>query len=431
MKHARLLSLALLVALVSGCGERPASSEPAARPATAPSEPPSTTVEPAPSAGPDPLPSTPTPADDAPPPPDGCALVDAVPVPHAGGWTDLVATDSGFLVAGLEAGGSREHLALIALEPGSAPHEVARVALDYPTPSMHRAAGPVLERRGAQVGLLLVDAEARLLFALIDPADPRLELRLVAEGASGRFRPALAPTDDGWAVAWTDGRDTPMRVHTRTFDPAGRRPSPSRDLTPLAGGAGAPTVVIGSQPPTLIFLDPRRATSVSLRAGLGEGGFVSPEVARPIGLVTEPPEVVAVRLGDAEWLAYTGIGALATTAVGLVRLSGVDTPQVLVEGTGYGTLHVDADRLGAGAVFVADTPQEPAPGSARSVALRTASPSGALGEFQLLQGPSGTGDRARVASGSGGRVAVTFRDRETTYARTGRCAVPSLRDGDD
>ena len=422
-----LLGGLVLLALLAGCGEDEPSPSGDAPPRPAPEAHAQAASEPAEPIAPDPPPDVGAEAEETAAPPRGCALGAPLPVPGGAGWTDLVALDDGFLVASLASPGSTaaaERLTLARLR-GGALRRAAELDLDYPVPAARREAGPVLARREGSVGLVFVDAEARLLFARVDPARPRPVVTSIAEGASLRFRPALAATEDGWVVAWTDARETPMRVFTRTVDPDGRRPSAPRDLTPLAGGAAAPTAVLGAAPPTLVFLDPRQATSVSLRAALGSGGFARPEVARPVGVVTEPPEIVAARLGGDDWLGYTGIGSLATTAVGIVRLGGTEEPRVLVEGTGYGRLHVDAAPLGPGAVFVADAPQAAPPTSPRELALAVLGPDGALGEIVRVRGPGGRADRGRVAAGATGRIAVSFRDVERSVVAAGRCALPS------
>jgi len=357
-------------------------------------------------------------------PESGCAFADPVRAHGRPAWVDVAAAGDGFLIAGSAPAEDGEEAFLVRVGAGEAPRTAARAALEHPVPRERRRAPPALAIAGSRAALALVDGEHRLLLATFDPRSPgTLALAPVADGASLRFAPALAARGDGWAVAWTDERDTPMRVRGALADPGGRRRGDPMDLTPTAGGAAAPAFVEGATPPVLMHIDPRQGMSVSHRVPLTGDGFGEPEVARPVSLVAEPSETAAVRLGRTDWLGYTAVGDVATTAVGLVRLEGTAPAAPLVRGTGYGVLHVDAARLGEGAVFVADAPQGSPPSSPRELHVRTVSAGGTAGEPAVVVGPSGAASRGRVAV-AGRAVAATFAGADGTYVAIGRCVPP-------
>ncbi|MFK7984719.1 MAG: hypothetical protein AB8I08_01730 [Sandaracinaceae bacterium] len=354
-------------------------------------------------------------------PAEGCRLSETEDLGRAA-WSDVVTFGDGFAVALLTSDADGESLQLydVSSEP---PRSMGQARLDLPA-GARRGSGPALASVGRRLMAAYVDGGSRLRVVVLS-GRPRLTPRTVAEGASLRFRPALAVADEGWAVAWTNAHDTPMRVFSRALRADGQPVGDEQDHTPLAGGAAAPTMVAGASPPRLLFLDPRQATSVCLGAAWSEGAFAAAEVARPVGLVTEPPEIAAVRLGADDWLAYTGIGNLATTAVGFVSLASADDPGLLVPGTGYGTLHVDGAPMMEGAVLVADAPLAAPPSSPRELHVRAVSPTGALGQTLTVAGPDAHADRGRIAARGDGRVAVTYRSAEHTWLADVRCAVPA------
>lgn len=359
-------------------------------------------------------------------PSSGCAFSEPARAHAVAGWFDIASAGDGFLIAGT-APTARGEEAFILRVPHDGPVEsIARVALDQPVPADRRRASPALNVSATRAALALVDGEYRLLVAVFDPRRASsIVLSPVATGASLRFTPALAARSEGWALAWTDEGETPMRVHGALLDPHGRARGRSTDLTPVAGGAAAPVFLEGSVASTLVFVDPREGMSVAHRVALRDDGFGRTEVVRPIGLVAAPPEMVAVRIGSMDWLGYTAVGNLATAAVGLLPLEGTAPPVPLVRGTGYGVLHVDAARWGdRGAVFVADAPRASPPDSPRELHVRTVGASGAMSEPAVVRGPSGGASRGRIAVADppAETVATVFTDADGTYVAIGRCA---------
>lgn len=370
-----------------------------------------------------PLPPAPVaPAADLPPAPaTGCAMGEPVRV-HAGGWASVAALGDGFVVAG-SAREDAEIVFLVRADASGSTTTIARGSLEHPVPADHRRAVPaVASVDGARVALAIVDGQRRLVVAEADAGATDAELAFAVAGtnASLRFTPALERFAHAWALAWTEERDESMRVRAGLFSNGAL--GSARELRSDAGGSAAPTFVRGGPAPALVFLDPRAGVSVAHRAGLGSSGYGDPAIARPINLVTEPPELTAVRIGARDWIAYTAVGSAATTAVGLSPLEGTDAPVALVPGTGYGVLHVDAAPLGERAVFVADAPQDSAPGSPRELHVRVVGADGQPGAPAIVRGPDGGASRGRIASARDGLIAVTFTEGDAVYLSIGRCA---------
>lgn len=355
-------------------------------------------------------------------PEEGCELGEPMLVFAGDAWVDVAAFERSFIVAGVSRTGSGEHAFAVGIVAGS-PRQLARRALDDDVMAGHRRAPPALaiaDRRGA---LAFVDGRRRLLITFFDAGRTTpLRFASVAESASLDFSPALVWSGAAIYAAWTVETSGGRRVFGRRVPDGGSMSDPV-DVTPSSGGAAAPGFVAGASPPRLVFLDPREATSVALRVDVSSSGLGGTEVSRPISLVTDPPIMASVRMHGTDWLVYTGIGNIATTAVGFVPLVGAAAPAAVVEGTGYGTLHVDVDGFGDGAVIVSDAPQASPVGSPREVHLRIADASGALEPPVVIRGPRGTAARARVAAGPGG-IAVAFIDEDGAYVVIGRCAAP-------
>ena len=388
--------------------------------ATAPATPVSSQVDVRP---PDPpIPSAALPAA----PGEGCTFAPSVTVWPTRGWVDVAWSGRAFVVGGVApTDGEGEEAFLVAAAPGAEPRTLARARLDHPALADRRRAAPAIAIEGTRGALAIVDGDRRLLVAAFDPSSAdTLALRSVAQGASLRFAPALIGHANGWAAAFTDETGTPMRVRGLLTDRAAARSGEVRDLTPTAGGGAAPTFVEGASPARLVFLDPRVAVSVAHAVEVGPGGFGPTTVARPLGGVAEPPETTAAHFGGADWMGYTGLGSVATSAVGLIRLEGSSSPTPLVSGTGYGVLHVDVASLGAGAVFAADAPTASPPDSPREVHVEVVGADGVAHAPVVLRGPGDEASRARVATEPRGAIAVAFVTAEGVHLAIGRCALP-------
>lgn len=417
----------LIVGLtLAACGEG-APSEPATPERAAPSEVPGEAPAREPRAPAPPAAHEPPPANLPSAPTSGCALGAPRLVVAGGEWAAIAALDGAFVVAGSAREGTEERAFIAKVELDGTTATRVQSPLEHPAPAGHRRAGPALAVDGQRIALALVDGARRLMLAETTSGGA-LEWRALGSGASLRFAPALAPSPGAWRVAWTvEAEGAPPHVRlTGARSGAGTGGFALHELRPPGGGAAAPRFLAGDGEPTLFFLDPRAGVSVVHRARALPGRAIEPTVARPLNLVAEPPEIAVVRAGDAEWIAYTAIGSVATSAIGLARLDDSAPPVPLVPGTGYGVLHVDAARLAPdGAVFVADAPTASAPDAPRELHVRALSRAGALSEPAVVRGPAGTAARGRVAHAGEGVIAVAFTSADGVFVAIGRCAIPS------
>ncbi|MCB9598173.1 MAG: hypothetical protein H6719_36000 [Sandaracinaceae bacterium] len=417
-----------LACLLVACGSDPASTSAV----TDEDPPPSVDPVPSPPSDPPDPPTAPDPDPSEAPaiapealegaPEEGCEVGAPTRVFTGDAWVDVAATEDAFVVAGVSRLGDGEHAFAASVTPGAAPRLIARRALEADAMSGHRRAGPALAIAGSRAALLYPDGERHLVLTVFDPSgEGPLQPRSIAEGASLQFAPALAWRDQALLAAWTDQEAGGRRVFaTRVTN--GRAAAPV-DLSPSAGGAASPTFVADTDGLRLIYVDAREATSVIHRVDASGDAYGAPEVLRAVSLLTDPPHAASVRMRGADWLVYTGIGAVATTAVGLVALTGSQPPTAVVSGTGYGVLYVGAASFGDGAVIVADVPTAAPAESPREVQLRTVDGSGGLQEPVTLRGPRGTAARVRVAV-RGVDIAVAFADTDGAYVAFARCAVP-------
>lgn len=416
----------LLAVLLLGCGPDPAPDPPATPDPPVTPDDPTPSTDPAPSADPPAPEATPQ---DAPPtaaladaPEEGCVVGPPVRVFGGDGWADVAAAADGFVVAGVSRLGDGEHAFAAQVIDGRPPRLIARLALQSDAMSGHRRASPAVAVDGTEAAFAWADGERHLRWATFDVAGSGpLRPSSIAEGASLQFAPTIAHHERGWLVAWTDQEQGHRRVlATRVTN---GRASPPTDLTPSAGGAVSPSFVPGAEAPRLVYVDARESMSVIHRVDASGDAYGATEVIRAVSLLTDPPYAASVRMRGADWLVYTGIGSVATTAIGLVPLVGSAPPNTLVPGTGYGVLYVDAAPLGDGAVVATDVPRASAPDSPREIQLRVVDPSGVAEDPVTIRGPRGTAARAQVAT-RGAEVATVFADEDGVYVVLARCAPP-------
>ncbi|MCC7540633.1 MAG: hypothetical protein IT379_30740 [Deltaproteobacteria bacterium] len=371
-----------------------------------------------------------------------CVVVDpplrvwAAPAPPA------LVTDAGAaLVAGYTVDGGHDVVFVAEWSPGRPPAPLRRIALAGNAPADRRTAPPSLLALGdRRIVLAHAEASGRLALREIrrgDPVGAGERTVTVGQGADLRFAPALARIGDHIAVAWTDGRATPMRLRLAILDAALAPSGPERDVTPVSMGAAAPSFVVGAVPPLLLFIDPRRGISPIHRLALGADGPVGESrVIVSTGVAPDRPVVAGALAGDRPLVAWSVIGRAATTAVGLARLDSAWTayarpPEPLVPGTAYTPLSVSTVRLEqAHAVFATDQPTAatPTPSGAAireaavQIGVRVVAADGALRAPLTVAGPDGTARGAALASFGGRRVALSFRDGGGTYVSRLDCA---------
>jgi hypothetical protein len=364
---------------------------------------------------------------DAATPERGCVLLVDEPtrVWPLPGPTTVAAFGDHFVVAGharREAGG--EDLYLVQVSPELPPRPLRTVRLAAPMAEADRRAAPavaVVDTRTLLVAT--VDAGGRIMAGRVrvHDADPRLALRQIAQGADTRFGPAAAAFPRHDVIAWTQ-RGTPMSIHVSTVneEPA----ETARDaVTPDRMGGASPAFVAGASPAELMYVDPRAGVSPLVRVPFGADGKPrEATVARPIGTAAEPPDVAGARAARYAAAAYTVVGNLATTAVGLLRFDGDNAPAIaLVPGSGYGELSVDVAAGERSVVFAASAPLDTPPEAPRVVHVRRAGEHG-LDEPLTLVGPDGHADRPAIARRADGTFAVSYESAGAIYVSWLRCA---------
>jgi len=338
--------------------------------------------------------------------------------PHAA-ISSVTAVADAFMVSGYERTDSGEKVFVARVSRSQLPQPL----ITFPLPA---AVGPVRARvappglatnADGSVTLVWMDAQGNVRARTVasDRPNGAGAEKVIAEGGDTRFAPAVAAYGLKTLIAWTNGRATPMRVWTTVIDEKGVVGT-ARDLTQTSMGAAAPTFLSGSNPPELMFVDPRAALSTLVRvpfkpdATPGEA-----QVVVPINSIRQPPQIAVARGGDRTWAAFTALGTSATTAVGMLSIEPVpSTPEALVPGTAYGDLHVGAVASADAALFVADTPTAPGKDTPRRVHLTRVTDAG-RGQPTSIAGPDGTGHHGAIARGQDGTVAVSFDNDSGVY----------------
>ncbi len=350
---------------------------------------------------------------DAATPPGGCVALTEAPIrvwPREG-IPAIAAAPGGLFYVALHARAENgaDEIGVVEVDPTRAPRPVRTIRVE-PALSVGRVAPPGLAVDAlGRIAVAYVAGDNSVKLAVVEAASaasPRVSP--IGEGADPRFSPVVVELRAGRAVAYTDGSGTPMRVRLAVVTGDGAVAS-RHDLTQQRMGASAPSLASCPGPATMFFVDARSGVSPIVRSHLAPDGTPGEsEVARPVGTVATPPEVAVACAGSHAWAAYTAIGNLATTAVGLVAIDGADANAIpLVSGTGYGTLNVSAAGGPHGAVFAADAPKDTPPTAPREIdvrVVRDAPP----GEPLVVAGPDGTGHDAAIARRADGVLGLAF-----------------------
>lgn len=353
----------------------------------------------------------------------GCAMLeDPRPVWSEPGVANVAASGNEFIVAGYASRDAEEKLFVVRLTNSGKLEPVATERLSVPHPGK-RVAGPGLAADPTQgVTLAFTDGRGQLRMQhLRASARGASATRELASGVDTRFEPAVAYAKRGALIAYTLG-STPMRSTLARLDPEGALIA-SHDITPAAMGAAAPAFVAGATPPMLITADARSGMSPIARVSLDlEGQPGTPEVAVPVGMMSQPPELAAAQSSAGTFVGYTGVGSAATSAVGLVQiLPKVGAPQPLVKGTAYGALHLDAAASRSAVYFAADAPLTGGKEPKHEIHLVRVDSQGA-GPVLQIQASAGDATHAAIARAQDGTLAVTFSAPDGIYLTRVRCA---------
>jgi hypothetical protein len=217
--------------------------------------------------------------------------------------------------------------------------------------------------------LSLVDARARLLAATADHQGLSAP-RELAQGIDRRFAPAIALDQARVHYAYTRSVDEAM--HTLWVTRSGERDSAPRDLTPDGHGAAAATFMLGTERPTLVFIDAHAGISPLLELTFNRSGQPSESVVRtPVSQPYEPPLLSAVQwpTGQAE-VVFSAVGRLAMTAIARVPLRKAAEPTALSPSRGYGALAFAAALSSHRALFALEVPAASTPNAPRTLVLK-------------------------------------------------------------
>lgn len=372
-----------------------------------------------------------------PPPEMACApLGDEIRVWPRAAYADLVAVGDDFAVAGYAAtrddeGEPAEEVFVVAVSPGSAPRPVFRENLERPLVNT-RLSVPGLGTIGDDaVALAVTDRASKVRFRRISLGDRTLGgWQELGARVDARYPPLVTSGDsESLLVTWTEGDETGMKLNYARFDGTGAKLEDG-EILPAAMGAAAPVQIHGGR--GISYLDAHVATSNVLFSRLdGELNPGTPEVLRPISNLFDPPCAAVAQVDGGRFLvAYTAVGDLARTAVGIVTLEAdgaMSIPQPLVASAGYGLLHVDAAAKPRGArraVFVGDASRGVDSNSPREVRVRVVAGQERglrMGEALTLRGPDGSARFGRVARRRDGVYAVSYRSGSGTHLQFLRC----------
>jgi hypothetical protein len=355
----------------------------------------------------------------------GCAVLeDARPVWPEAGIASLAAGSGGeFVVAGYSTRGAEERLFVVRVTASGRLEPVATETLAVPH-AVKRVAGPGLAADTSQgITVAYTDGRGKLLLQRLRGGTPgAAATRELADGVDTRFSPAVAYAKRGALIAYTRGT-TPMRSLLVRLDPKGDVIA-THDITPAAMGAAAPAFVMGASPPVLVTADARSGMSPIARVALdAEGKPGVSEVAVPVGMMSQPPELAAAQSGAGTYIGYAGVGSAATSALGVVKVAPkVGAPEALVKGTAYGALHLDAAASKQAVFFAMDAPLTAGKAPQHEIRVVRLDAQG-TGPTLRIAAASGDATHAAIARGQDDSVGVVYSAQDGVYFVRLACAA--------
>jgi hypothetical protein len=352
----------------------------------------------------------------------GCALVEEPRrVWPKQGIAALAGVADGFVIAGYTRGGGGEQVFVVHITASGKLEPVATVPLDVPHPG-ERVAPPGLAGDGMRgVVIAYVDGAGTLFSQVlrVGAAHGGGAASSLATGVDTRFTPAVDFSKRGALIAYTLGT-TPMRSMLVRLGPKGDVLA-THDVTPPAMGAAAPTFLRGNEL-ALITADPRNGLSPIARTPLDlEGKPGTAEVAAPVGMMSQPPQLAAAQADFGAYVTYAGLGSAATSAIGLVKIAPkAASPEAFIKGTAYGALHSAALGLRGAIVIAADAPLTAGKDPKHELQIALLDAKG-RGPTLRLNAPSGDATHVALASDEDDRVGVSFSAPDGVYFATLRC----------
>lgn len=352
----------------------------------------------------------------------GCAIAEEPrrvwPKP---GIAALAGVADGFVLAGYTRSSSSEQVFVVHITANGKLEPVATVPLDVPHPG-ERVVPPGLAGDGMRgVAIAYIDGAGTLFSQVlrVGAAHGGGAASKLATGVDARFTPAVDFSKRGALIAYTLGT-TPMRSMLVRLGPKGDVLA-THDVTPPAMGAAAPTFMRGNEL-ALITADPRNGLSPIARTPLDlEGKPGTAEVAAPVGMMSQPPQLAAAQADFGAYVTYAGLGSAATSAIGLVKIAPkAASPEAFIKGTAYGALYSAALGVGGAIVIAADAPLTAGkdPKHELQVALLDAK---GRGPTLRVSAPSGDATHVALASDDEGRVGLSFSAPDGVYLGILRC----------
>lgn len=353
----------------------------------------------------------------------GCAVAeDPRPVWSEPGIASVAAVGDDFVVAGYSMRGEAERMFVVRVTAAGRLEPLATDTLKVKHPTK-RVAGPGIAGDASQgITVAYTDGAGKLLVQRLRGSYGAAATIEIGSGVDTRFAPAVAFAKRGALIAYTVG-STPMRSTLVRLDPDNRVIS-THDITPAAMGAAAPAFVRGASPPMLVTADARSGMSPIARVTLdAEGNPGTPEVAVPVGMMSQPPELAAAQSGAGTFVGYAGVGSAATSAVGLVKVAPkIGAPEPLVKGTAYGALHLDATASKQAVFFAMDAPTTAGKAPQHEIQVVRVDANGA-GPTLRIPAASGDATHAAIARSQNASVAVVFSAQDGVYFAKLACAA--------
>jgi hypothetical protein len=339
------------------------------------------------------------------------------------GVAAVAALGDGYVLAGYTKTADSEQVFVVHVTHAGKLEPVASLPLAVPHPG-ERAVAPGLAAELARgVTVAYTDGAGTLFMQSVraGAAHGGGLAATLAKGVDTRFAPAVDYCERGPLIAYTLGT-TPMRSTLVRLGPKGDVLG-THDVTPPAMGAAAPVFVHGALPRVLLTADPRNGMSPIARTPLdAEGKPGTPEIAAPVGMMSQPPQLSAAASSYGSYVLYSGIGAAATSAIGLLRfLPKPGSPEAFVKGTAYGALYSAAVSLPRAILVAADAPLTAGKQPKHALQLAMLDDKG-QGPSLRVDSPSGDASHVSLARGLADEVGFAFSAPDGVYWGTVRCA---------
>jgi hypothetical protein len=339
------------------------------------------------------------------------------------GVASIAAFGGGFVLAGYTHGSAGEQVFVVHVTAAGKLEPVATLPLAVPQP-FERKVAPGLAADAAQgVTVAYTDGAGNLFVQAlrVGAAHGGGSALTLAHGVDTRFAPAVSYGRQGALIAYTLG-SSPMRAMLVRLDPKGDVLA-THDVTPPAMGAAAPAFSSVLSPAWLVTADPRNGMSPIARTPLDrEGKPGASEVAAPVGMMSQPPELVAAQADFGGYLLYTGLGAAATSAVGLMKFApSAGAPEAFVKGIAYGALHAAAVASKGVVLLASDAPLAAGKQPAHALQMVLLDAKG-QGPVLQVKGPSGDATHVGIAHAEQAGVGFSFSAADGVYLGKLRCA---------